>query len=763
MNSLGATIGKRYPSPYKDAGVTAIANKYNVSREDQQLITKLVQQFTDRSRKDIDKWREAIRLNEDIERPRRDKLMEIYTDIELDAHLSSQMQIRKFSVLSKKFKVIDRETGKEDVDRTRLLQTPWFYKFCSEALDTRFYGTTLFEFGDIVEGEFKEGHIIDRRHVVPEQSIILLNRWDWTGIRYNSDEFTPWIIELGEKSDRGLLMKAAPYVIWKKNAQQAWAQFLEMFGMPYRTATTNSRDTKQIARIEMLLDQMGQAAYGVFPEGTTIDFKHASQGDAYNVFDKNIERQNSEISKLINSVTMLSDNGSSRAQGEVHLQVHDALIEADMTFLQFLINWDLFWLLNKHGYGLEGFEFQFDRTEQIKLQDLWKMVNEALQHFDLDEAWLTEKFGFPIKAKKSNVTGPGPLKGPTAKLDNINIKFDKLLPANVMADIIKQVTDSDIESESTDETKLDRQSLQEKAIAMINEIIKQFGLQSKANENFQQGLPVSSSTGPVVNAALDKKLNKLFAGAMESVFKNRSSKVSELKKPEWNKIYKYIVGKLFRGVEDGYGEQLPDLDYDTPDYLLLKSMQDNIYVFSAYKNFQLLADLNHLLLDEEGKLREWQDFKAEALKINEAYNKTWLEAEYDNAVASAQEAANWQRDYELRDQFYGRYDDAGDDRVRPEHQALDGIIKALDDSWWDTYNPPNGWRCRCTRTLVPKAGNKETDTSKIAMPAIKPLFKNNVGKTGMIFPETHEYYKVAADDKKEIVKFVNEEIKKLKK
>ncbi len=41
------------------------------------------------------------------------------------------------------------------------------------------------------------------------------------------------------------------------------------------------------------------------------------------------------------------------------------------------------------------------------------------------------------------------------------------------------------------------------------------------------------------------------------------------------------------------------------------------------------------------------------------------------------------------------YVTAGDERVRPEHEALDGATLPKDHPFWQQNFPPNGWSCRC--------------------------------------------------------------------
>lgn len=64
------------------------------------------------------------------------------------------------------------------------------------------------------------------------------------------------------------------------------------------------------------------------------------------------------------------------------------------------------------------------------------------------------------------------------------------------------------------------------------------------------------------------------------------------------------------------------------------------------------------------------------------------------------QAATWRTAQADEQTTHLQYLTMEDDRVRPSHAALDGIILPKDDPFWEKHYPPWEWECRCrTRTM----------------------------------------------------------------
>lgn len=79
-------------------------------------------------------------------------------------------------------------------------------------------------------------------------------------------------------------------------------------------------------------------------------------------------------------------------------------------------------------------------------------------------------------------------------------------------------------------------------------------------------------------------------------------------------------------------------------------------------------------------------------------NSFQLEAIFRTQTQMAYAAGSWmqEQDPDIQEILWGyKYVTVGDDRVRPEHAALEGTTAPKDHPIWQKIYPPNGWGCRC--------------------------------------------------------------------
>ena len=80
---------------------------------------------------------------------------------------------------------------------------------------------------------------------------------------------------------------------------------------------------------------------------------------------------------------------------------------------------------------------------------------------------------------------------------------------------------------------------------------------------------------------------------------------------------------------------------------------------------------------------------------------------------------------------------------RQDHISLHNRAFRYDDSFWDTYYPPNGWGCECyvvteSEYSAEKAGIKVEDSKGMTIPDIDPTWAYNVGREA-IAPNFNKY------------------------
>jgi SPP1 gp7 family putative phage head morphogenesis protein len=210
--------------------------------------------------------------------------------------------------------------------------------------------------------------------------------------------------------------------------------------------------------------------------------------------------------------------------------------------------------------------------------------------------------------------------------------------------------------------------------------------------------------------------------------------------------YRKVARKLSEGVFKGFGKTLFDVQYESADWLMIKALETNVYIFSGVKQYQQVRAMSALLVGE-GRVRSFNEFKKPARDIFNEYNENYLHAEYNSAIAQARTASQWQEIIAQSQTFpMLTYHTVGDARVRPTHAALDDIARPVGDKFWDSYMPPNGWNCRCT--VLQDEDAVKTSLRGFRQPNDVPdIFMFNAGKEKIVFSPKHPYFDVAKRDK----------------
>lgn len=170
------------------------------------------------------------------------------------------------------------------------------------------------------------------------------------------------------------------------------------------------------------------------------------------------------------------------------------------------------------------------------------------------------------------------------------------------------------------------------------------------------------------------------------------------------------------------------------------------YIFSGLKAFHELNEAFPSLLDENGERKTFERFLNDVQTIDETYNRHYLRAEYNFIHASAEMAAKWEGFMEDGDRYNLQYRTQRDDRVRPEHAALDGTTLPPSDPFWESYYPPNGWNCRCTVVQVRHSKYPATPHDEAMARGeealqrdTKGIFRFNPGKEQKTMPDYNPY------------------------
>ncbi len=316
----------------------------------------------DRTRKDLAAWRTALDLAESVINPNRRALMELYAQVVLDPHLSAQMDTRKLAISNTALNFV---AGGEPVEAVQaLIETGFFQELLGHVMDSIFYGYSLVQFSPNLTDTCT---LVDRRHVKPQQGIVVYYPTDTYGVNYTEPPYDRWYLGVGNTTNLGLLLKAARYVILKEGDVADWAQFNELFGMPTRVAYYDPSSPQNRLEVKQAMEEAGSSAIIVLPEGSTLDFKNSNfTGTGGDTYSNLADFCDAQISKLIVGQTLTASEGEhgTQALGKVHEGVAARIARSDRKFVLRVLESRVKPMLAEWGFPVEGGAFQWVEEEE---------------------------------------------------------------------------------------------------------------------------------------------------------------------------------------------------------------------------------------------------------------------------------------------------------------------------------------------------------------------------------------------------------------
>ena len=362
-----------------------------------------------RTRQDILSWNTALRMAQS-EDPKNYKLQLLFDEISNDALLTSQIQNRKQQLFTSSFSLKKPNGEVDEVQTTKLKNSPVFRHLTMAILDSLYYGYSLVELR--LEANTK-GELmplvttLPRTNVVPKKGLFYQDyTQDKTTSYREMPEFGTWILEFNS-NELGLLNKAVSHVLFKRFAQSCWSELCEIYGIPPRVLKTNTQDGTMLRRGEQMMRDMGSAAWFIIDSTENFEWAKgvATNGDVYNNL---IGLCNNEISMLVSGAVIGQDtkngsNGKEQSSQDMLWQ----LVQSDMEQAEQYWNDTIIPGLINIGFLTGDINFEFDPQEDT--QQLYErtigFVNTGNYTVPVD--FIIKKFGVEVVERLPNPSNTG--------------------------------------------------------------------------------------------------------------------------------------------------------------------------------------------------------------------------------------------------------------------------------------------------------------------------------------------------------------------
>lgn len=218
--------------------------------------------------------------------------------------------------------------------------------------------------------------------------------------------------------------------------------------------------------------------------------------------------------------------------------------------------------------------------------------------------------------------------------------------------------------------------------------------------------------------------------ALRNIYGKNFHPMTDIEINLFNEICDRINEAARKGLDES-GTVDPDDDFRT-------AILRNNEVFAAFKVHRMQNDMARLLLDSNGNLKPFEQWRKEVMPIASHQVGQWLRTEYNTAVLRAHQAADWQQFEREKDVLPNlRWMPSTSVNPGKDHMVFWGTVRPIDDPFWNEHRPGDRWNCKCDLSSTNDPVTEIPDFTRKDNP--HPGLDNNPGKDGKLFSDTHPY------------------------
>ncbi len=328
----------------------------------------------DRTSMQLGNLRTKIMEAKDPNNPSWLELYKIYENTMTDAEVITQRRIAENKLKAEPFVV--RSNNADNDGLKTYFEKPWFDKFREFLIYKELFGYRVAEFGQFDEdNEFLSCKLFPLYNIFPHNRNIIIDETDTAGIPFANDDpekgdtvnpYDLFLLELGDPEDLGLLEALSREVIIKSFARRDWNEHSEKWGQPRIVIRTEAEGT-DLNTIERGASNFSRNGYAIVGIDDEIEkFEASNNGSGYLIYDKNIDKADMYIAKIINGQYGIGNEQSFVGTAEVAERILDDFMFSRLQEAQNIINYELIPFLAHWGYPLENATFVFPRVEEYK-------------------------------------------------------------------------------------------------------------------------------------------------------------------------------------------------------------------------------------------------------------------------------------------------------------------------------------------------------------------------------------------------------------